>query len=201
MKTQLCGGMAIMIAAMISTTALAQVEPIPTHTVVLKTTLGDITLELYGNDAPKTVRNFVALAEQGFYKGIRFHRVIPNFVIQAGDPQTKDTSLMADWGNGGESSYGKPFDDELNPNSPSYKRGYIEGTLAMANRGPNTNTSQFFIVLGNSVKLDKLYTIFGIVTDGMDVIRQIQGAELRNRKIGLPVKPVVITDIIVTPVE
>jgi peptidylprolyl isomerase/peptidyl-prolyl cis-trans isomerase-like 1 len=180
--------------------ALAQVEPVATHTVVIKTTLGDITLELYGNDAPRTVENFVALVERGFYKGIRIHRVIPNFVIQAGDPYTLDTTRIADWGTGGESSYGKPFEDELNPNSPSYKRGYIEGTLAMANRGPNTNTSQFFIVLGNNVKLEKLFTIFGAVTDGMDVIRKIQGAEIRNQKIGLPVNPVVINDVVITPV-
>jgi cyclophilin family peptidyl-prolyl cis-trans isomerase len=191
-------------AAMIFTTTLAMhaQEPVVTHTAVISTTSGNIKIELYGNDAPKTVENFVGLAKKGFYRGIRFHRVVPNFVIQGGDPKTTDTTLRDQWGKGGESIYGKPFEDELNPNAPSYRRGYIEGTLAMANRGPNTNTSQFFIVLSNdaSTKLQKLYTIFGKVVEGMDVVHLIEKGDLLNPKSGLPVKPSMILDVKVTEV-
>jgi cyclophilin family peptidyl-prolyl cis-trans isomerase len=155
----------------------AEAEPKVTHTAVIKTSLGDIELELYGDDAPKTVANFVGLATKDFYNGILFHRVAPGFVIQAGDPKTKDEALRSQWGTGGESIYKGEFADELNPNAPSYKRGYVEGTLAMANRGPNTNTSQFFIMLGET-PLPKLYTIFGKVTKGLDIVHKIEGVEL-----------------------
>ncbi|HZV12892.1 MAG TPA: peptidylprolyl isomerase [Candidatus Kapabacteria bacterium] len=138
---------------------------------VIKTSMGTFECELYKDDAPKTVANFVGLSKKGFYNGILFHRVIKGFVIQAGDPLTKDKSQMARWGTGGESIYGKEFEDELNPNTPSYKAGYVKGVLAMANRGPNTNTSQFFVMCGQT--LPHQYTIFGKVIKGIDVVDKI----------------------------
>lgn len=150
--------------------------PTVTHKVVMTTDKGDITLGLYGNDAPKAVENFVGLAEKGFYDSIRFHRVVRDFVIQAGDPASKDEAKRDMWGQGGESIFGGTFEDELNPNSPSGQIGYKQGTLAMANRGPNTNTSQFFIVLTDNggIGLQYAYTIFGTVLDGFDVVKQIE---------------------------
>lgn len=201
-KSRIIGAAALIIGAVVGVRyiASAQSEPVVTHTAVITTTQGDIKLELYGNDAPKTVENFVGLAKKGAYRGIRFHRVVPKFVIQTGDPKSRDTTLKSQWGKGGESIYGKTFEDELNPNAPSYRRGYVEGTLAMANRGPNTNTSQFFIVLNNDVKLQKLYTIFGKVTEGMDVVKMIERSELLDSKAGLPVTPTIVLDVTVTPV-
>ncbi len=132
--------------------------------VVIETNMGNIELEMYRADAPKTVENFVQLAKKGYYDGIIFHRVIPNFVIQGGDPTGT--------GSGGESIYGKKFEDETNANSPIYKTGYKRGVLAMANAGPNTNGSQFFIC-HKDINLPPNYTIFGIVVDGMDVVDKI----------------------------
>jgi cyclophilin family peptidyl-prolyl cis-trans isomerase len=166
-------------------------EPVVTHVATISTNYGDFEVELYGQDAPKTVANFVGLAQKGFYNDILFHRVVPGFVIQAGDPKTKDESLRGQWGSGGESIYGGDFADELDPNAPSYKRGYVEGAVAMANRGPNTNTSQFFVVLKDT-DLPKHYTIFGKVSKGMDVIHAIEHLELAG---STPVKPVKITGV------
>jgi cyclophilin family peptidyl-prolyl cis-trans isomerase len=165
-------------------------DPIPTHTAVISTSMGDIELELYGKDAPKTVANFVGLANKGYFEGILVHRVVPGFVIQAGDPKTKDPSLRGEWGSGGESIYGGTFNDELNPNSPSGKLGYVEGVVAMANRGANTNTSQFFIVLQNAPQLPYNYTIFGKVTKGMNIAHDIEKVPIDGQ--GHPVTPVTI---------
>ncbi len=140
-------------------------EKISATTAVIKTDKGDITLELYPNDAPKTVTNFATLSKNGYYDSLTFHRVEPGFVIQGGDPSGNGT--------GGSSVYGSKFEDELNPNSASYKAGYQEGVLAMANAGPNTNGSQFFIMLANNSTLPKSYTIFGKVTKGLDVVHSI----------------------------
>lgn len=164
-------------------------EPKVTHLVTMNTNHGAVTLSLYGEDAPKTVANFVGLAEQNFYDGILFHRVVPGFVIQAGDPKTKDESLKGQWGTGGESIYGGDFVDELNPNAKSYQIGYAKGVLAMANRGPNTNTSQFFICL-EDLGLPKNYTMYGKVTDGMDIVAKIAAVPLNG---STPVNPVIIT--------
>jgi peptidyl-prolyl cis-trans isomerase-like 1 len=131
----------------------------------IETSKGKIELELYPNDAPKTVTNFATLAKRGYFNGLAFHRVEPGFVIQGGDPNGNGT--------GGTSIYGAKFADELNANTDSYKRGYKEGVLAMANAGPNTNGSQFFIMLADNDTLPKNYTIFGKVTAGMDVVKQI----------------------------
>lgn len=132
---------------------------------VIETTLGTIEAELYRDDAPKTVENFVKLAEKKYFNGIIFHRVSKGFVIQGGDPTGTGT--------GGKSIYGKPFEDELNPNSPSLKAGYLHGVMAMANSGPNTNTSQFFIMLKDVPRMPKNYTIFGKVIKGLDVVDKI----------------------------
>lgn len=134
-----------------------------TQTVVMKTTLGDITIELYPDKAPKTVENFVTLAKKGYYNGLTFHRVIPNFMIQGGDPQGDGT--------GGESIYGATFEDE--PNDIPLERG----VLAMANRGPDTNGSQFFIIQAAKTPwLQGKHTAFGKVTSGIEVVDKIANA-------------------------
>lgn len=140
-------------------------EKVSATTAVIKTAKGDIQLELYLNDAPKTVMNFATLAKNGYYDNLTFHRVEPGFVIQGGDPSGNGT--------GGTSIYGAKFADELNPDTASYKAGYKEGVLAMANSGPNTNGSQFFIMLKDNETLPKNYTIFGRVTSGDDVVKKI----------------------------
>ena len=131
----------------------------------IHTDKGDIEIEFYPKDAPKTVANFSTLAKKGYYNGLTFHRVEPGFVIQGGDPNGN--------GSGGYSIYGPTFEDELNPDTDSYKTGYKEGVVAMANRGPNTNGSQFFIMLADNDSLPKNYTIFGKVTKGLDVVHKI----------------------------
>ena len=133
---------------------------------IIHTVKGDISIELYGQDAPKTVTNFATLAKIGYYNGLTFHRVEPGFVIQGGDPNGNGT--------GGISIYGPTFEDELNSSTSSYQAGYLAGVVAMANRGPNTNGSQFFIMLADNTSLPHNYTIFGKVTQGMDVVKKIQ---------------------------
>jgi cyclophilin family peptidyl-prolyl cis-trans isomerase len=124
----------------------------------MNTTLGTIGLELFDDDAPKTVENFRKLASDGFYDGIIFHRVIPDFMIQGGDPDGT--------GSGGP---GYTFEDEFNQNK------VVRGALAMANAGPNTNGSQFFIVtIGSAPWLDGKHTVFGQVTAGMDAVDAIE---------------------------
>ncbi len=154
---------------------------------LFETTLGNSTIELYRSDAPKTVENFTGLVGKGYYNGITFHRVARGFVIQAGDPTGT--------GAGGQSIWGKDFNDELNPSTPSYKAGYRKGVVAMANRGPNTNTSQFFIMLTDIPDMPKNYTIFGIVVSGMDVVEKIGQVDITPTMgpyDGKPKVPVVI---------
>lgn len=134
------------------------------HTVVLTTSKGDITLELDATIAPKTVTNFLALAASGYYKGLTFHRVIPGFMIQGGDPNGNGT--------GGKSIFGVKFEDEIKADSATYKVGYKAGVIAMANSGPNTNGSQFFI-MDTDYPLPPNYTIFGHVTSGQQVVNAI----------------------------
>ncbi len=137
---------------------------------VIETSMGTIEAELYRDDAPKTVDNFVRLAEKKYFNGVIFHRVSKGFVIQGGDPTGTGT--------GGKSIYGKEFEDELNSGTPSFKAGYQHGVLAMANRGPNTNTSQFFIMLRDVPRMPKNYTIFGKVIKGLDVVDKIGDVEI-----------------------
>jgi len=167
----------------------------------IRTTLGEITVALYGRDAPKTVANFVGLARKRFYDGLAFHRVAVGFVIQTGDPLTRDTNRREQWGSGGESIYGSAFEDEVNPAAPSRRRGYVEGTLAMANSGPNTNLSQFFVITSTPgaahLAQYNSYTIFGMVTSGMDVVKRIEatGMEGENPRVPVRIVSMAITEI------
>ncbi|OGG76821.1 peptidylprolyl isomerase [Candidatus Kaiserbacteria bacterium RIFCSPLOWO2_01_FULL_54_24] len=154
----------------------------------LHTSKGDIALEMMERDAPKTVANFVKLARAGFYDGTKFHRVIKDFMIQGGDPQTKDDALMERWGTGGP---GYKFEDEIHANN----RNEI-GTIAMANAGPNTNGSQFFINTADNNFLDTKHTVFGRVTAGLDVVKAIGGCETGEGD--RPVEPMIITSVSVT---
>lgn len=134
-------------------------------TATLKTSMGDIVIKFFPKDAPMTVNNFIQLAQQGFYDGDRFHRVIKGFMIQTGDPNSKDENFDND-GLGGP---GYEFQDEIN----SHK--LVRGAVAMANAGPDTNGSQFFIVTAQSTPwLDGHHTVFGEVVSGMDVIDKIE---------------------------
>src|SRR5947208_17024695 len=130
-------------------------------TAILHTNHGDIQLTLFDEDAPKTVGNFVKLAGEGFYDGVIFHRVIRDFMIQGGDPTGTGT--------GGP---GYTFEDEFNDHK------VVRGAIAMANAGPNTNGSQFFIVTTEAAPwLDGKHTVFGQVTDGMDVVDKIEASD------------------------
>jgi cyclophilin family peptidyl-prolyl cis-trans isomerase len=137
------------------------IDPNKTYIARMQTNRGDITLELAAKDAPNTVNNFVYLASVGYYDGLTFHRVIsqPPFMIQGGDPTGNGT--------GGP---GYNFRDEFSPNWRHDK----EGMLSMANAGPNTNGSQFFITLAPQPHLDNRHSVFGRVTEGMDAVRAIQ---------------------------
>jgi cyclophilin family peptidyl-prolyl cis-trans isomerase len=146
-------------------------------TATMKTSEGDIVLELFEEDAPKTVSNFKKLASEGFYDGLIFHRVIADFMIQGGCPQGTGT--------GGP---GYTFEDEINQHK------IVKGALAMANAGPNTNGSQFFIVTTEEAPwLDGKHTVFGEVRDGMDVVDRIGTTETDGRD--RPVEPIGIETI------
>ena len=179
----------------------------------IKTNMGDIGIVLYPEAAPKAVDNFVQLSEKGYYKGVIFHRVIKDFMIQGGDPTGT--------GSGGQSAFGKSFEDEFNK---GYRNFY--GALSMANAGPNTNGSQFFIVTAKSVPddlvgqmeevggetfpkvviekykevggtpwLDFRHTVFGQVVEGMDVVLKIQ--DVKTGEMDKPLEDVKIEDIII----
>lgn len=156
-------------------------------TVVLQTNKGDIALELFSERAPIAVANFLKLARENFYDGVKFHRVIPDFMIQTGDPNSKDN----DWSDDGTGGPGYTFADEVSPADQ-----LVKGTVAMANSGPNTNGSQFFIVTAEATPwLNGKHTIFGRVTDGMDVVDAISVAD-RNAQ-DHPLEDVVIEDVAV----
>ena len=141
---------------------------------VIETNKGTIKFELLEQDAPKTTENFRLLAERGYYDGVIFHRVIKNFMIQGGDP--------LGMGYGGESAWGGKFADEINSRSELYRGAYEKGTVAMANAGPNTNGSQFFI-MHVDYPLPPSYTKFGRVIEGQEVIDQIANVQTdRNDK-------------------
>jgi cyclophilin family peptidyl-prolyl cis-trans isomerase len=130
----------------------------------IKTNKGTIRFELLEQDAPKTTENFIRLAERGYYDGVIFHRVIKGFMIQGGDPTGT--------GRGGEAASGGRFADEINRSSPLYAGAYKKGTVAMANAGPNTNGSQFFIMHAD-YPLPPSYSKFGQVIEGLEVVDQI----------------------------
>lgn len=192
-----------------------------THTVTLKTSMGDVTLELDADAAPKTVTNFITLAKDGYYDDLVFHRVIPEFMVQGGDPNGNGT--------GGKSIYGDTFEDEINAESYNLHKRLLKdevedqalpeqlaeatvqdyyqmlgykydtsleslpmdrGAIAMANRGPNTNGSQFFIIQREEGTpwLEGKHTVFGSVTDGMDVVDAIAAVERGANDV--PVEPI-----------
>lgn len=148
---------------------------------IIKTNYGNIVLELFIERTPRTVENFIKLAEKGFYNGVIFHRVIPDFMIQGGDPTGT--------GRGGP---GYKFADEFHPGLRHDK----QGILSMANSGPNTNGSQFFITVKPTPWLDNRHTVFGQVIEGMDVVDKI--ANVSRNKQDRPLKDVVMKEVIVT---
>lgn len=153
------------------------------NTITIDTNHGKIIFQTYNDDAPKTVENFITLAKKGFYDNLIFHRIIKGFMIQGGDPTGTGT--------GGP---GYKFADELNPNAPSYKTGYRKGVVAMANAGPNTNGSQFFIMLEDT-PLSNNYTIFGKVISGQEVVDEI--GSVKTDASDKPFEPVVMKKITV----
>jgi len=132
-----------------------------TPEVTLETSMGPITVELYHKHAPKTCRNFLELSRRGYYNNVKFHRVIKDFMVQGGDPTGT--------GRGGESIYGPRFEDEITRDL----KHTGAGILSMANAGPNTNGSQFFISLAPTPWLDEKHTIFGRVCKGMEVVKRL----------------------------
>ena len=189
------GGLQVQTATTTGDVSAATTKPVTTTnsnqkimTATLHTSMGDITVEFFPDQAPNTVANFIKLAKSGFYDGTKFHRVIKGFMDQGGDPLSKDDSQMARWGTGGP---GYQFNDEIaaqNENAP--------GTIAMANSGPNTQGSQFFInAVDNRTNLGNNYTVFGKVTSGMDVV-----VAINNTPTGAadrPITPVVLKSVTV----
>lgn len=142
-----------------------ETDPVKNPVVVFETNLGNIELTLMPDVAPKTCENFLGLIGKHYYDGIIFHRVIKNFMLQGGDPTGTGT--------GGESIWGKSFGDEFNPTVKFDK----PGVLAMANRGPNTNGSQFFITTAATPWLHMRHTIFGTVTSGYEIVKKIESVQ------------------------
>ena len=154
---------------------------------------GTIEFELDAADSPRAVENFRLLAEHGYYDGIKFHRIVSGFMIQGGDPKGDGT--------GGESAWGGTFADEIKPDSDLYRRGYRRGVLAMANSGPNTNGSQFFIMHKN-YPLPPNYVIFGRVTKGIEVVDAIATTPVVMGgfgEISTPMTPQVIRKVTISP--
>ncbi|MFA5118516.1 MAG: peptidylprolyl isomerase [Candidatus Omnitrophota bacterium] len=149
-----------MVMLIMGGSAMAQKDPV----VVLETNQGNIELKLFPSVAPKAVENFIGLVEKGYYKGIIFHRVIKDFMVQGGDPTGT--------GRGGESLWGEPFEDEFS----SAVKFDKPGILAMANAGPHTNGSQFFITTKPTPWLNMKHTIFGEVAVGYDVVEKIENS-------------------------
>lgn len=160
---------------------------------VIDTDKGSIVIEFFENDAPRAVENFRLLAEHGYYDGVTFHRIIRGFMIQGGDPSGDGT--------GGESAWGGTFEDGINRDSDLYRRGYRRGIVAMANSGPNTNGSQFFI-MHQDYNLQPNYVIFGNVVRGQEVVDALAelpttlGADNNPSK---PLTPVIIRKITIQP--
>lgn len=163
-----------------------------TNIATFTTNKGVFEIALYGEDVPNTVSNFVKLAKEGFYNGTRFHRVIANFMIQGGDPLSKDLAKVNEWGTGGP---GYSFDDEFAKGLSN-----IKGTISMANSGPNTNGSQFFINVVDNKPLDfdvepltSKHSVFGEVVSGMEVVMDI--GDDRTGENDRPVEEIIIQNI------
>jgi cyclophilin family peptidyl-prolyl cis-trans isomerase len=160
---------------------------------VIETDRGAIEIALFEDDAPKAVENFRLLAEHGYYDGLTFHRIVRGFMIQGGDPKGDGT--------GGESAWGEPFEDEIDPTSALYRGGYRRGLVAMANSGPNTNGSQFFILHADH-PLPPRYVIFAGVTAGLDVIDALARTPTElgsDGEMSKPVEPPVIRTVTIRP--
>jgi cyclophilin family peptidyl-prolyl cis-trans isomerase len=159
---------------------------------VIETDKGAINIEFFAADAPQAVENFRLLAEHGYYDGLTFHRIVSGFMIQGGDP--------AGDGTGGESAWGPPFADEINAESALYRGGYRRGFVAMANAGPNTNGSQFFI-LHQDYPLPPSYVVFARVTAGMEVVDALANTPtlMANGEPSRPVTPPVIKTVTIRP--
>lgn len=153
--------------------------------IVFRTNRGDITLQLFTKEMPVTTANFLTLARAGFYDGVKFHRVIDGFMIQGGDPLTKDDTQKARWGTGGP---GYAIPDEF-----AQGLSNVRGTIAMANAGPNTGGSQFFINTADNTFLDGKHPVFGKVTSGMDVVDAIAKTETGQND--TPIDAVVINTV------
>jgi cyclophilin family peptidyl-prolyl cis-trans isomerase len=160
---------------------------------MIETDKGPIEIEFFVDQQPKAVENFRLLAEHGYYDGLTFHRVVKGFMIQGGDPRGDGT--------GGESAWGPPFADDIDPNSPLYRGGYRRGLMAMANSGPNTNGSQFFI-MHDDYPLPPNYVIFARVTSGLSVVDALASVPVTmgpGGEMSKPVTPSKITKVTVRP--
>ena len=159
----------------------------------IETDKGPIQIEFFATAAPKAVENFRLLAEHGYYDGLTFHRVVKGFMIQGGDPTGN--------GSGGQSAWGPPFEDEIDRSSALYQGGYRRGFVAMANAGPNTNSSQFFI-LQEDYPLPPNYVIFARVTSGLDAVDAIANTPVTvgdGGEMSKPVTPPIIKKVTVQP--
>ncbi len=154
---------------------------------ILHTNKGDITVEFFEKQAPQTVANFIKLAKEGFYDGVKFHRVIKGFMIQTGDPLTKDDSKMNLWGTGGP---GYSFEDELGAGNRN-----DQGTIAMANSGSDTNGSQFFINVAPNNFLDTKHTVFGKVVSGMEAVAKIENTPTTGAPFDRPITAMIINSV------
>ena len=160
---------------------------------VIETDKGEIEIEFFAEDSPKAVENFRLLAERGYYNGLTFHRIVKGFMLQGGDPRGDGT--------GGESAWGGKFEDNIRRDSPLYRRNYLRGIVAMANSGPNTNTSQFFI-MHKDYPLPPSYVIFGRVAKGIEVVDALaETPTVRGRDGGMsqPVTPPVMKRVSIRP--
>ncbi|MBI4836009.1 MAG: peptidylprolyl isomerase [Candidatus Abawacabacteria bacterium] len=156
-------------------------QPASNPMVTMETSMGMVKIELFKDQTPLTVENFLKLAREGFYDGVIFHRVIPNFMAQTGDPNSKD----ADPYNDGTGGPGYTFNDELVKNLSN-----VRGTMSMANRGPNTNGSQFFINIVDNTFLDGRHAVFGKVIEGLDIVDKIVNVPTRKDDPRLKDRPV-----------
>lgn len=160
---------------------------------LIETDKGPIEIEFLSADAPKAVENFRLLAEHGYYDGLTFHRIVKGFMLQGGDPEGT--------GSGGESAWGGEFPDEINPGSPLYQAGYRRGIVAMANRGPNTNGSQFFI-MHQDFPLPPSYVIFARVSGNLDAVDALANVETtigNDGNMSRPVAPATIKKVTIRP--
>lgn len=174
----------------VSASAAAPSTTTPMYATI-ETNYGNIEFKFRSDLAPNAVANFIKLAQSGFYNGTRFHRVIKNFMIQGGDPLSKDVSKKALWGTGGP---GYQFADEITPDSKN-----IAGSVAMANSGPNTNGSQFYINAVNNDFLDGKYVVFGEVVKGMDVVTKIDNVPTDSND--RPISDVLVSKVTVSATE